>query len=326
MAPGQDSQVASASFSTYGSDGWQTVTSFSTFPKCTSSDGCAISNIATYTLESGVNDFEQPLFLMPTPQCELPSYVPACQSQWDFYMSGLRSLHSWATASLLPTCPLDDPPACVQSQLSWQSASDSITAKPGTEPFCTQASLATSICNVLRDEYITSWLGSNQGAWYTDRESAGYIDSYTTFPNGSSAQTEFWPTSSSLGPECPLGCGRCAITGGTVQLFYWPATRTVNGTNGTGPVVASASGTFLTSPTVYISFASIYASDSCSGVGPKFGSTIIPVANPSAISSVWNDWPDFQNPRTAVFNYTDLNSPIPESIYVRQPQCAADSS
>ena len=317
-------ETSTATYTADASNGFQTITTVATMAECTASQGCTYSQLVTYEA-SGELYYEASDFLLPTPHCTLPSRVSQCQSQWDFYESGRMSLFSF-NAVPPPACPQGENSACVRSGDAWGSTSAFLNAKPGTEPSCTQASLATSFCGLLGDEYISTWLHSDQGAWYTQRESAGYVQTSTTFPNGSQASVQIWPSTSSLGPGCSLGCARCAITGGAVQLFYWPTTQTVNGTNGTVPVIASASGTLLTSPTVYISFASIYASDSCRRVGSTYGATILPVANPSAISSVWNDWPDFENPRTAVFNYTDLNAPIPDSIYVRQPQCAADQS
>ncbi|KAL9094863.1 MAG: hypothetical protein Q9165_002812 [Trypethelium subeluteriae] len=60
----------------------------------------------------------------------------------------------------------------------------------------------------------------------------------------------------------------------------------------------------------------------CGGSMDAWESTSSLLTARLAISSVWNDFPDDQNPRTAFFNYTDLNTPIPDVIYNRQPQCA----
>ncbi|KAI9662575.1 MAG: hypothetical protein M1821_008742 [Bathelium mastoideum] len=58
------------------------------------------------------------------------------------------------------------------------------------------------------------------------------------------------------------------------------------------------------------------------GIGPTHGATILPISNSLDLSTVWESYPDFMNPQTAFFNYTNLNAPVPQSIYNSQPQCA----
>jgi hypothetical protein len=40
--------------------------------------------------------------------------------------------------------------------------------------------------------------------------------------NGPVVDYATWPSTSQLAPGCVVGCGRCAITGDSVELFYWP--------------------------------------------------------------------------------------------------------
>ncbi|KAL9080607.1 MAG: hypothetical protein Q9157_000662 [Trypethelium eluteriae] len=170
---------------------------------------------------------------------------------------------------------------------------------------------------------------------------------YTDFPNYNSwenvagysvrvAQTDpytitplysFWPSASSLAPGCSLGCGGCAITGGTIDLLHWPSSldTATAFTNSNGDIVVTAFNTTLTYPTVYVSFSNLYAADSCSRVGSSYPSTIIPITDVSGLSSIWVNG-DGLGALTASFNLTDLNSPVPLSIYTRQPWCAAYSS
>ena len=236
-----------------------------------------------------------------TPACQLPSVVPECQSQWISYESH-RLTDSFSNLSATPT------------------------------PLCPLASIGTALCNDLKDLYITSWIDAAiQGPFVDVYSEAGYEPSLTTYPNGSMTVVDVWPTTKTLGPSCTLGCAGCAITGGSVRLLYWPATQTSlsnffststisDTTDVAGPIVASVFGTKLTSPTVYISFASIYASDSCSAIGTTHGATIIAVPTSSSLSSLYITSPDL-SPHTAFFNFTDLNEPIPESIYTRQLRC-----
>ncbi|KAL9087855.1 MAG: hypothetical protein Q9165_006417 [Trypethelium subeluteriae] len=94
-----------------------------------------------------------------------------------------------------------------------------------------------------------------------------------------------------------------------------------------GVRVATGFGTTFTSPTVYISYAKLYASDSCSGVGGTYFNTIVPITNSADLSSLWATM-DYgaAGLNSASFNFTDLNSPVPDSIYDRQPRCAQYSN
>ncbi|KAL9087673.1 MAG: hypothetical protein Q9165_006597 [Trypethelium subeluteriae] len=81
-------------------------------------------------------------------------------------------------------------------------------------------------------------------------------------------------------------------------------------------VVAPFSGTTLTSPTIYISYANLYASDSCSAIGTNHSATIIPIPESADLSSLY--YPPFgvapHVPQTESFNFTDLNTPVPEIV------------
>ncbi|KAI7502561.1 hypothetical protein KC367_g2163 [Hortaea werneckii] len=233
---------------------------------------------------------------VPTPQCSLPPIVPQCQSEWDAWFAG--------------------------------------GAQGGVTPPCAQASIdssqcSTAISNAYADQPI--WGNSALNAWMT---------------NGTST---WWPTTRSFAPSCTLGCQTCAVTGNTVQVYYWPpstATMVENGTmtarpsalpssgNGSEPVIAVVDNTTLTSPTVYISYAKLYASNSCSGIGRTIRNTIIPLSSSAELSSlayhviddsigfrpghwVGGSWKYVTKP----FNYNDLQEPIPESIYNQMPAC-----
>ncbi|KAI7361363.1 hypothetical protein KC354_g8133 [Hortaea werneckii] len=104
--------------------------------------------------------------------------------------------------------------------------------------------------------------------------------------------------------------------------------------NGSEPVIAVVDNTTLTSPTVYISYAKLYASNSCSGIGRTIRNTIIPLSSSAELSSlayhviddsigfrpghwVGGSWKYVTKP----FNYNDLQEPIPESIYNQMPAC-----
>ncbi|KAI9699234.1 MAG: hypothetical protein M1820_007206, partial [Bogoriella megaspora] len=259
-----------------------------------------------------------PHVTVPTPHCVLPSQVPQCQSQWEDYERGMVTLAKYEDSTVACT---DYGTACMSSQDSLYSTLEALSSLY-VAPSCSQASLNSGICGFLRDRYITSWraYGPNHGGGYYEgpMSSVGYVNENVTYANGSIGLTYGWPTSSQLGPGCTLGCGRCAVTGGSVRLIYWPTTQTSNAE----PLVVSDLGTYFTSPTVYISYSKIYASDSCSGVGSTYTNVLLPIPNSMDLSSLWETNGAYLVPQTASFNYADLNEPVPQSIYERQPQCA----
>ncbi|KAI9663600.1 MAG: hypothetical protein M1821_007090 [Bathelium mastoideum] len=115
------------------------------------------------------------------------------------------------------------------------------------------------------------------------------------------------------------------FSGGDIELLHWPtSTETWASTDSNGRVVLSAFGTELTSPTVYVSFSTVFAANSCKRIGSSYSSTIIAITDPSALSSIWVDYNS--GVQTAPFNLTDLDAPVPRSIYDRQPWCYAYSS
>lgn len=135
-------------------------------------------------------------------------------------------------------------------------------------------------------------------------------------------------------------CGQCTITGGSVQLFYWPETAPGNASapmtaapsngvsasaNGTtaAPAVATVNGTlFFTSPTVYISLETAYASKSCHGVGSNYSGSILAM-NPKSVSSVYGVGEGYDVPAGAKpLNYADLQGIVPVNVYEDQLRCA----
>ncbi|KAK5116285.1 hypothetical protein LTR85_009257 [Meristemomyces frigidus] len=235
-----------------------------------------------------------------TPRCTLPPLVPQCQSDYDEWVVG--------------------------------------GARASIKPSCSQASLDAAQCSTVISARYTGYPIFGNSA----------LDAWAT--NGTST---WWPTSSSYAPSCTLGCQKCAITGNTVQVYYWPATTASLVENGTMTARPSALGSSsnqsvavvavvgnhtLTSPTVYISYATLYASNSCSGVGRTVWNTVIPLSNNADLSSlayhvlddnigyepgnwVGGSWDYVTKP----FNYHDLVEPIPESIYNQMPACQVQS-
>ncbi|KAK3068237.1 hypothetical protein LTR53_014358 [Teratosphaeriaceae sp. CCFEE 6253] len=229
-----------------------------------------------------------------TPTCTLSSIVPQCQSQWQ----------QWIAAG----APRTRRPACLQASVDAEQCGTAVSAYYAGVP-------------VHGDEGVPAWV-----------------------TNGTST---FWPTTTTFAPQCTLGCQRCAITGNNVKLLYWqPSTAhvlnysistgklPVGSTNATSASTVVFDGTTLTSPTVYISYDMLYASNSCHGVGGTFKNTIIPVRTEDLSSLAYQplanwaigpgQWGNQQLSYKYInrpFNFTDLAEPVPDSVYNQLPWC-----
>ncbi|GAB1727578.1 hypothetical protein NU195Hw_Modified_57t1 [Hortaea werneckii] len=232
-----------------------------------------------------------------SPACVLPSVVPQCQSRWD----------SWIAAGAAQEKPL-----------------------------CQAAEVDSAQCSTIISARYDG---------YRNFGPTG-IDGWVT-----NASSTWWPATQSFAPGCSLGCQTCAITGDTVQVYYWPpttATAFENGTltasashalhtgaaNATGPITAIVGDATLTSPTIYISYRSLYASNSCHQVGQRYSNTIIPLAKNDDLKSLAYHQLDDMPARPGLsgspssweyeelpFNLTDLTEPVPQSIYMQLPRC-----
>ena len=146
-----------------------------------------------------------------------------------------------------------------------------------------------------------------------------------------------------------VGALTAQSTGGTVQLLYWPSIQAdVTGTTGTigGPVTTTTDGFILTSPTLYVSFNALSAYDSCHSVGGTHYSTIVPITDTAALSTIYGAWSTVPalhvelgigkrtdvtdedtsiewgiGPATAAFAISSLGSNVPYSVYAGQPIC-----
>ena len=261
-----------------------------------------VPDIEDTTVFSEVFNYQTVINLTPTPpSCSLSIIVPECQSSWDSFASNnMNSNHSSTSA-----------------------------------PLCSQASVGRSLCSGLQSSYAavgfdkyneevtkdpydhllysgTKWMNIGGSSVDVSWNNYGFYESTIT---------GYWPSNSSVAPGCTIGCGKCAITGGTIDLIHWPPV-TANGSINRDNIV-SALNTVFTSPTIYVSFASLYAGNSCSRVGTNFANTIMPISDLNELSSIWVDFE--RGIGTASFNTTDLNEPVPQSIFDRQPWCAAYS-
>lgn len=214
-----------------------------------------------------------------------------------------------------------------------QTAWNNFANGRGGEPRCSWATLNPSQCDqVLTREF---WDGY-------------HMDFYWDGGFG----PPIW-MGNSIGPrvgpktECNLGCADCRITGDAVKLLYWPPeTAPVQELwpGSSSEVVAYVDGTTLTSPTMYVSYQTLFAMDSCrSTIGRTFSNTIIPIASNHLSSMVYQQmlYPDGSftttvpnidfhysdrnlifTYKTVPFNVTELQEPVPSTIYDKLPWCA----
>lgn len=257
------------------------------------------------------------------PTCTLPSYVPECQEQWEdwIYHKYEPRDHPKPVGCSSNVYSDVQAPSCSAPVASWNSAEDkAISLAIRDPPSCTQASVTGAPCSTLYDAFQSNanYYGHNE-----DGRVGGGMN-WTTYTTTTGTQTEdiatittnvfFWDPSSTFAPGCSLGCQSCQVNGGTVQLIYWPpeSSTWINGNysaitaNATGPVTIETLGTTLTSPTVYVSFDSLYARDSCSFFGKTHYDQIVAITNTANLSSI-HGWGRYNGlGMSASFNFTDL--------------------
>ena len=124
-----------------------------------------------------------------------------------------------------------------------------------------------------------------------------------------------------------------------VRVLYWPSTapsgNVTNGQNGTAPATTTIDSFTLISPTVYVSYRTLYAQNSCGRVGPGYSDTIVPLSRSQDLSSLAYtqlvlslEGPDdggglAWNYLTKSFNFGDLAEPTANSVYNQLPWCSS---
>jgi hypothetical protein len=290
--------------------------------------------VSTYSTPSTSLTWSTSFFDMhtiPTPACVLPDYVPACQSSWEAWIS----LDATKAPRIPISCifPTDVTASSCLSPLSEYSSLRSLYLAIPASPECTQAAITGSYCSKRVSEYVhmrIKWYGQ-----YDEETTVGGSKPVTSEMRNETITTYMprWPASSLLIPGCTVGCYACQIKGGTVKLIYWPPTSStwIDGIysavtdNSTTRATVVTLGTTLTSPTVYVSFDSLYAHDMCSVFSNKtYLNQIVAITDTATLSSLW-DWSHTNGlGKLASFNFTDLYvSPVPDSIYESQPRCAS---
>ncbi|KAK4890462.1 hypothetical protein LTR27_010869 [Elasticomyces elasticus] len=180
-----------------------------------------------------------------------------------------------------------------------------------------------------------------------------YTNPFTTFIGPPLVQDDVAPYCSGFSeptPACPVrlwttvDCGQCTINGGEVELLWWPPVKTAQNASLASITTAAIQvigGVTYTSPSVYISIASLFASDACSLVGTSRVGTVLALraeevstlygwANPaSGVPIPMNPLDPFYETPFGFFalegarqlNFSDLLSAPPLSLYEDQPKC-----
>jgi hypothetical protein len=89
----------------------------------------------------------------------------------------------YAGIGILTSCVRNNTSACSAAEL--KSYSSYYATQNATSPFCSQASIESSLCNSIID---------------------GWYNQFFTATSG-------WPTKSSIAPGCTIGCDQCRVTG-----------------------------------------------------------------------------------------------------------------
>ncbi|KAK0260045.1 hypothetical protein B0A54_09532 [Friedmanniomyces endolithicus] len=125
-------------------------------------------------------------------------------------------------------------------------------------------------------------------------------------------------------------CGRCTLNGGTVELYYWPSSvtlsnnrPTITGSIADSPHSTVLNGTTLYSPSVYISFKTAYATNSCHRVGRAHTGTMLALRPQDVSTQIHVGGPVYQSGanRYGAMNYADLTGLPPANVYESQPSC-----
>ncbi|KAK5124949.1 hypothetical protein LTR85_001139 [Meristemomyces frigidus] len=205
---------------------------------------------------------------------------------------------------------------------------------------------AVSTVTSTADDYAVHTLPNSDRIYWsstTDTESTygttyttAYLDMYE-FP-----LTDLYPVPT---PVCTItevysetcddgGAGQyCNIYGGTVEVFYWPGVtpgpdgKFANTTKPVDPSTTEVSGITMTSPSVYVSFQSVYAADSCRQIGAMHTGSVL-AFDPASISTVYGG-PGFMSDNVpdgaSVYNFGDLGPTINAAAYERQVDCVVDT-
>lgn len=216
--------------------------------------------------------------------------------------------------------------------LSSISASSTVTTMPASAPPAPSCTFGCEDCSWLWESYSSvGWDPKTGTRPQTPPCQTSSIENCVTTATASAASNA---VCKSQGPYVNEGVyadvDGCAMIGSHVRLAYWPVS-TVPGNlstlcdgggktytnNATSKAVATVWGTAVTSPTVYVSFSTLYAVDHCGFlVGTGLSDYILPV-----ISTQISTRCGYHFYEVGQLNYADLQSPVPWSAYTCMTAC-----
>ena len=214
--------------------------------------------------------------------------------------------------------------ASINSYDSW-SVSNSASGGPYS---CSQCETSTT-----SEVWTTPWFALEDGY---DRANTSIFLSTTTYVKGG---TECSGPSFTWSSQCTTGCGQCTL-GIPAQPVYngyiedlkkldvrpicWDEVHsaTKNGALPGPSMAVTTNGHVFVSPTVYLSIASIQATNRCSVIGRTFSDIIVPLTE-GEISTLGLRGPDINTPAhvTEALNISILAGPVPISAWTAQPRC-----
>ncbi|KAK5677949.1 hypothetical protein LTS10_009833 [Elasticomyces elasticus] len=151
-----------------------------------------------------------------------------------------------------------------------------------------------------------------------------YPDIYVTFTTvtGNTPRCKFTGVTTAA---THTNCGQCTMNGGTVELLYWTDQVTIQAANAESesPRSAVLNGTTLYSPSVYISFQTAFATNSCGRVGRNHTGTILAMRPQDLSTQVHWGGKVLQSGANdyATMDYADLYGLPPVDVYESQPSC-----
>jgi hypothetical protein len=146
-------------------------------------------------------------------------------------------------------------------------------------------------------------------------------------PTGVRGRSSWRDPERELLPGCTAGCDRCAIRASTAQVLYWPTpvTRNVLPTD-IATVIAVHNNKTYTSPTVYISFDALSATNNCGPVGQKYQDIVVTLPQREILSTLEGYSWHWTAKTARSFDFRDLNQPIQADIYRKLIGCGAPAT
>jgi hypothetical protein len=148
-------------------------------------------------------------------------------------------------------------------------------------------------------------------------------------PTGVRGRSTWRDPDRELIPGCTAGCDKCAIRASTANVLYWPTPAISDASPTeieTAKVIAVHNGITYTSPTVYVSFETLSATNNCGIVGQKYGDVVVTLPRDETLTSLEGYAWHWTAKTARSFDFKDLNQPISVDVYRKLWKCGAGAS